>query len=99
MDIVALTLDYSIYIEKIYLSYLKYNSRTLLFIENILNLHKRINSNSEQRLWNIVLRKSRLISVYYLNISLYCNGALFYLKKHRHFFDDINSISLIFSAR
>lgn len=66
-----------------------------MFIDSILQLTKRIYSNSEQRYWNIILKNNKVLSIYYLNISLYCNGDVFFIKKHRHFFNDINGIHYI----
>lgn len=53
-----------------------------------------IKYNSEQRYWNMVLnnRSERDISVYYLNMNIYCNGNIFFNIGRILFFDDFNSI-------
>lgn len=74
------------------ISYLKCNNRTISFIETVLKTSQDKEINSEQKYWNIIIRINKIISIYYLDIKIFCNGEEFYIKGKRHFFDDLNGI-------
>lgn len=75
---------------------MKCNNRTLFFVESILQLTKLYFFNTEQKYWNYLIKQKRIISIFTLNISLFCNGNLFFNKRKIYFFSDIKGICLIY---
>lgn len=78
---------------------MKCNRKTLHFMESILLLTKRIHFNTEQKYWNYLIKQKKILSIYFLNISLFCNGNLFFNKGKRHFFNDIKGINFDYNNK